>query len=887
MATTTTSSGTVTSFSNSPQAKDDTFTTGLIDGLSGSLITEDLVGVVYLDVMANDLGGNAKTLWSLDNAESLSTATKSYAPTDLLTQDTARFEDVSNDTSLNGARIWITMDGKVGYDAGTLSTTFKNALQALSAGETLSDTFTYSIRLGNGTLSWATAQVSFAGSNDAAVITGSSTASLTETNSAQSTSGNLDASDVDSSAAFIVQTNVAGINGYGTFSIDASGAWTYTMNGAHDEFVGGVDYTDSITVATADGTSRVLTVTMHGSNDAAIITGSSTASLTETNAAQSTGGNLDASDVDSSAAFVVQTNVAGINGYGTFSIDASGAWIYTMSSAHDEFVGGVDYTDSITVATADGTSRVLTVTMHGTNDAAIITGSSTASLTETNATQSTGGNLDASDVDSSAAFVVQTNVVGSNNYGTFSIDASGAWTYTMNGAHDEFVGGVDYTDSITVATADGTSRVLTVTMHGTNDAAIITGSSTAELTETNAAQSTGGNLDASDVDSSAAFVVQTNVAGSNGYGTFSIDASGAWSYTMNGAHDEFVGGVDYTDSITVATADGTSRVLTVTMHGSNDAAIITGSSTAELTETNAALSTSGTLTSDDVDNPDNAFNASTTLGTIGNFAIDAAGAWTFTANGAFDQLNVDDSVSETYQVTSVDGTPSTVKITITGANDGPVAVVDTATGTENQTLTIDVLGNDTDIDDGHAFTINSVNAPSDKGTANILDNKVVFNPGTAFDHLAQGVQELVTLSYSMQDEHGATSTSTIDITITGSNDAAVIAGVATGNVQEDTNVVGGLLNTSGSLTVSDADTGQSGFLAQPTVAGIYGTFTLTATGNWTYSVNNSLAVIQALGTGQSLLDSFVAHSLDGSDSQSVQVTILGLKRQHHTHRHDG
>jgi Ca2+-binding RTX toxin-like protein len=32
-------------------------------------------------------------------------------------------------------------------------------------------------------------------------------------------------------------------------------------------------------------------------------------------------------------------------------------------------VGGTDYTDSITVATADGTSQVLTVTMHGTNDA--------------------------------------------------------------------------------------------------------------------------------------------------------------------------------------------------------------------------------------------------------------------------------------------------------------------------------------------------------------------------------------------------------------------------------------------------------------------------------------------------------------------------------------
>ena len=72
----------------------------------------------------------------------------------------------------------------------------------------------------------------------------------------------------------------------------------------------------------------------------------------------------------------------------------------------------------------------------------------------------------------------------------------------MDNAHDEFVGGQDYTDSLTVATtADGTTQVLTVTMHGTNDAAVITGSSTAELTETNAAQSTGGDLNATDVDS--------------------------------------------------------------------------------------------------------------------------------------------------------------------------------------------------------------------------------------------------------------------------------------------------------------------------------------------------------------------------------------------------
>ena len=62
-------------------------------------------------------------------------------------------------------------------------------------------------------------------------------------------------------------------------------------------------------------------------------------------------------------------------------------------------------------------------------------------------------------------------------------------------------------------------------------------------------------------------------------------------------------------------------------------------------------------------------NHSSITGTIGNFSIDAAGNWTFTANSAFDSLNVGDSVNETFNVTSVDGTPSTVQITINGTND--------------------------------------------------------------------------------------------------------------------------------------------------------------------------------------------------------------------------
>ena len=246
-----------------------------------------------------------------------------------------------------------------------------------------------------------------------------------------------------------------------------------------------------------------------------------------------------------------------------------------MNSAHDEFKAGATYTDAFTVTTADGTSQTLTVTMTGTNDAAVITGTATGAITESDAAQSVTGSLAATDVDSSNGFVARTDVAGSNGYGTFSIDTTGAWSYTMNSAHDEFKAGATYTDAFTVTTADGTSQTLTVTMTGTNDAAVITGTATGAITESNVAQSVSGSLAATDVDSSNGFVARTDVAGSNGYGTFSIDATGGWSYTMNSAHDEFKAGATYSDSLIVTTADGTSQTLTVTLTGTNDAPVLT------------------------------------------------------------------------------------------------------------------------------------------------------------------------------------------------------------------------------------------------------------------------------------------------------------------------
>ncbi|WP_032546811.1 Ig-like domain-containing protein, partial [Vibrio crassostreae] len=71
----------------------------------------------------------------------------------------------------------------------------------------------------------------------------------------------------------------------------------------------------------------------------------------------------------------------------------------------------------------------------------------------------------------------------------------------------------------------------------------------------------------------------------------------------------------------------------------------------------------------------------------------------------------------------------------------------------------DVLANDTDLDDGAKFTLDSVS--SDKGLVTIVNNKLVFEAtGEDFDHLPAGVTEQVVVTYTMSDESGEPITST-------------------------------------------------------------------------------------------------------------------------------
>ena len=220
--------------------------------------------------------------------------------------------------------------------------------------------------------------------------------------------------------------------------------------------------------------------------------------------------------------------------------------------------------------------------------------------------------------------------------------------------------------SLTVTATDNDGLTVSdnfnLTVNNVNDLAIVSSADDA-LDETDTPLSANGVLTSTDIDNTDNVFTVSNTVGT--IGIFAIDAAGSWTFTANSTFDSLNVGESVDETYDVTSEDGTPSTVKITINGTNDAAVIS-SDTITLTGSDVLLTTSGMLTSSDVDNIDNIFTPSNTVGTLGSFDIDVSGNWTFTANSTFDNLNVGESVNETYNVTSIDGTTSTVDITING-----------------------------------------------------------------------------------------------------------------------------------------------------------------------------------------------------------------------------
>ena len=345
----------------------------------------------------------------------------------------------------------------------------------------------------------------------------------------------------------------------------------------------------------------------------------------------------------------------------TFSIDVAGSDLAADTNVHAS-VTATDAAGNTATATDDQAYTVDTVAPVASITLDAITADNIVNAAEAAGTVAMTGTV-GGDVEDSDIITLTVNGVaytGTSTGGVFSIDVAGSGLLAdPDLTVDASVTATDASGNATTATADQAYTV----------AAVIIGDTTGVVVEaggvnngTPGTPTATGDLNSIDVDdpNDAWEVVSSPTAST--YGTFTIDAAGVWTYTLdntNTAVQALNVGQALTDTFTATTVDGTEQLVIITISGRNDAAVISGAANGSVTEAggvaNGTPTATGDLNSTDVDNnPNDAWTAvGTTPGAsgYGSYTLTAAGLWTYTldnSNAAVQALNAGETLTDTF-----------------------------------------------------------------------------------------------------------------------------------------------------------------------------------------------------------------------------------------------
>ncbi|EMN7296567.1 tandem-95 repeat protein [Vibrio parahaemolyticus] len=159
----------------------------------------------------------------------------------------------------------------------------------------------------------------------------------------------------------------------------------------------------------------------------------------------------------------------------------------------------------------------------------------------------------------------------------------------------------------------------------------------------------------------------------------------------------------------------------------------------------------------------------------GTLVDNGDGTWTFTP-----QIDDDTEVSFTFDIIDDEDlvVSGSANLDILPINDAPNAENDVITTGEDTAVTIDVLVNDSDVE-GDVLSIQSASVPSEQGSVDIVDGKLVFTPAENFNGEA-------TITYIVTDGD-LTDEANVTVTVTPGNDSPVAVDDTT-SIQEDTAV---------------------------------------------------------------------------------------------------
>jgi len=248
-------------------------------------------------------------------------------------------------------------------------------------------------------------------------------------------------------------------------------------------------------------------------------------------------------------------------------------------------------------------------------------------------------------------------------------------------------------------------------------------------------------------------IIQT----STGFGTITLNSDGSLTYQPNLNFDS-------TDSFTYVANNGTHNsneaTVTLTVNPINDTPEAFDDSYTTSEDSSLVIAAPGVLENDSDVDSDSLLAILDDTTNDGTLVLNSDGSFTYTPNA-----NFVGSDSFTYHTNDglLDSNIATVDITISSENDAPVAQDDQAETQQNVPIRIDVLENDSDVEDDSLNIILTIDPSQTKGTVELEDSKVLFTPNLDF------VGE-TNFSYVVSDGDKTSNSAQVTVTVTAVDD---------------------------------------------------------------------------------------------------------------------
>ncbi len=731
----------------------------------------------------------------------------------------------------NGGTFTIEADGSTSFVPGT-------AFEDLPAGATRTTSVTYTVSDGNGGTDTATVMVTVTGENDVPTSTPiGGQLSLDDDTVSIDVSGNF--ADVDGDTLTFTLEGVAGVDYPLGLVISPAGVISGNIDSQASQ--NGNTPTPglySVTVKVNDGNGGETTETFSWTVENPVPVATDDTGAVGANDGDTLLANLLDNDVDADRqgagnpdgdtltvfevdglALTMTSTVSGSAG-GRFTVSPDGTVSFDPNGDFADLGPGQTRQTEITygITDSDGgtSSATVVVTVTGANDAPTSTVIGAQSSVDSSAvTLDIGPNF--ADVDGHDLTFTATGLPPG-----LSIDPdTGVISGTVE--NDASVGG-PYSVTVTADDGFGGTASETFVWTVTNPPPVAQND---DVTTGENTQVSGSVLDAngngpdSDPDGDDLSVSEVNgvpgsvgspVAGTGG-GTFVIGADGSYTFTPGTDFDDLPVGATRVTTVAYTITDGqggtSTAIVTVTVTGVNDVPVAGPLANVGNIDGDVVTVDTGAAFSD----PDGDPLSFTTIGLPPGLSIDPI---TGVITGTIDtSASVGGPYTVVVTASDPNGGSTTQSFTWAVTNPPPVAQNDNVTTGENAPVNGSVLadnGNGADSDpDGDTLSVSAVNGTpgqvgqpvsgANGGTFVIgADGSYQFDPGTAFDDLQSGETRQTSVTYTVRDADGATSTAMVTVTVTGDNDDPVIAAIVVPPSTDSTSVTVDL-----SVFVTDPD----------------------------------------------------------------------------------